>query len=99
MSLKKANIIKPTTNKIPILQVKLRKLSERGDPFIFSAANSKYGLISNNYFVMSNFDKEDLVYSFKEKKFINSLNSNIKKMKLLNNGYYEMSKYLRYHNE
>ena len=67
--------------------------------FIFSAANSKYGLISNDYFVMSNFNKEDLVYSFKEKKFINSLNSNIKKMKLLNNGYYEISKYLRYHNE
>ena len=67
--------------------------------FIFTATNSTYGLISNNYYVISNVDGSNTVYDMNNNNFIDTANLEINKMKELNNGFYHISKFLRYHNE
>jgi len=67
--------------------------------FMFTASNSTYGLLSNQYYVISNVDGDQTVYDINNKKFVTTKNIEINKMKLLNDGIYHTARYLRYHNE
>ena len=67
--------------------------------FIFTATNSTYGLISNDYFITSNVIGEQLAYDLTSKVLITNSNPEIEYMMELNKGYYYISKYLRYNNK
>ena len=56
-------------------------------------------MCNNNYYVISNVDGSNTVYDMINNNFMDTANLEINKMKELNNGFYHMSKFLRYHNE
>ena len=55
--------------------------------------------ISNDYFIYTNVTGKQLIYNKKDATLLNDINPEIDKMIKLNEGYYHISKYLRYHNE
>ena len=73
--------------------------SYNGYSFLFTATNSTYGLISNDYFIYTNVTGKHLIYNKKDATLINNINPEIDKMIKLNEGYYHISRYLRYNNE
>ena len=77
-------------------------LSDKSYPsysFLFTASNSTYGLISNDYFVYTDVMGKHLIYNKKDETLLNYINPEIENMIKLNEGYYHISKYLRYNNE
>ena len=77
-------------------------LSDKSYPsysFLFTASNSTYGLISNDYFVHTDVMGKHMIYNNKDETLINNMNPEIENMIKLNEGYYHISRYLRYHNE
>ena len=77
----------------------LLEKSYTGYSFLFTASNSTYGLLSNDYFVYTNVTGKHLIYNKKDGTLINNMNPEIENMIKLNEGYYHISRYLRYHNE
>ena len=77
----------------------LSNRSYTGYSFLFTASNSTYGLISNDYFVQTDVMGQHLIYNNKDATLINNFNPEIEKMIKLNEGYYHISRYIRYHNE
>ena len=73
--------------------------SFQGYSFLFTASNSTYGLLSNNYFVHTNVTGKHLISNRKNGTFINNTNPEIENMIKLNEGYYHTSRDLRYNNE
>ena len=88
----------PYTNTALGIDLLLNK-SSSGYSFVFTAANSTYGLISNDYIVISDITGKHWVYNKIDERLITNINSDIQYMIKLNEGYYQISKYLRYHNE
>ncbi len=67
--------------------------------FTFTAGTGSYGLISEDYVLTKRDGDSSKVYDISNAELLSERNSEMSFMDSLSDAYYELSKYLRYHNE